>query len=568
VLRDLTRREILELDEDPRSPERGQYRFVQSLIREVAYSRLSRSDRVRLHLQVAAQFEAAGDVEAAGIVASHYTDAAASDPGDRELADRARHAIVAAAERAVSLHSHDQAITLYERAIDLAVSDVDKAHLQLDLADAFAQAGRYADGVDIARRALEVFEEVGDPQGVVIAATTAAAHLCTSFRADEAADLIVPVYERTPRSSDAVWANLASQTSRALMLATRSPESVEIVDSALPVMEALDLTEEIVETAINKGTALFNMGRWVEGTVILRGAADLAQRRDMTRAAMRAINNLATMAAADNRRDRSFTDEMERMLPRLGDLGWQVRTTVDAVQFNLDFGEFEEMRERLARARELSAATETNEYLEVERLRLECVVSSAEEAPTDELLRFIEPFMSTADPQLRSFAHLTKAEALLFAGRFGEVIPLVDSPLADPYPEVFDPGLVAGAWTADVEGLSHMEEVVADRFSRGRACRTLGLFIGATRAALVGDREAAVALFEEADELGREVTPPRQLALMNVAIARAAGLDHPLGHRAGSAAAGFFEEAGFRIYLELFADALPLRSEDSATAAG
>ena len=37
----LVRRELLELDIDPRSPERGQYGFVQALIREVAYSTLA-----------------------------------------------------------------------------------------------------------------------------------------------------------------------------------------------------------------------------------------------------------------------------------------------------------------------------------------------------------------------------------------------------------------------------------------------------------------------------------------------------------------------------------------------
>ena len=39
-LRALVRRELFDLEIDPRSPERGQYRFVQSLIREVAYGTL------------------------------------------------------------------------------------------------------------------------------------------------------------------------------------------------------------------------------------------------------------------------------------------------------------------------------------------------------------------------------------------------------------------------------------------------------------------------------------------------------------------------------------------------
>ena len=39
-LRALVHREILQLDTDPRSPERGQFGFTQALVREVAYSTL------------------------------------------------------------------------------------------------------------------------------------------------------------------------------------------------------------------------------------------------------------------------------------------------------------------------------------------------------------------------------------------------------------------------------------------------------------------------------------------------------------------------------------------------
>ena len=44
-LQRLMQLEILDIEDDPRSPERGQYTFVQSLIREVAYRRLGRQDR-------------------------------------------------------------------------------------------------------------------------------------------------------------------------------------------------------------------------------------------------------------------------------------------------------------------------------------------------------------------------------------------------------------------------------------------------------------------------------------------------------------------------------------------
>ena len=126
VLRALTRKELLVLDSDPRSPERGQYRFVQSLIREVAYGRLSRKDRASQHQLVAHYFENLGDQELAGAVASHYLqahEAASGTSAAEELAEHAIRALGAAAERAVALHNHRQAFTFLNDAITILGDD-------------------------------------------------------------------------------------------------------------------------------------------------------------------------------------------------------------------------------------------------------------------------------------------------------------------------------------------------------------------------------------------------------------------------------------------------------------
>ena len=65
-LRGLVTRDLLALDTDPRSPERGQYGFVQALIREVAYGTLSRKDRRTRHLAAARYFESLDEHELAG----------------------------------------------------------------------------------------------------------------------------------------------------------------------------------------------------------------------------------------------------------------------------------------------------------------------------------------------------------------------------------------------------------------------------------------------------------------------------------------------------------------------
>ena len=81
---------------DPRSPERGQYAFVQALIREVAYNTLAKRDRKVRHLAAARYFESLGTDELAGALAGHYLAAqgyAADGPEADALAAQARVAL-------------------------------------------------------------------------------------------------------------------------------------------------------------------------------------------------------------------------------------------------------------------------------------------------------------------------------------------------------------------------------------------------------------------------------------------------------------------------------------------
>ncbi|NIS37126.1 MAG: hypothetical protein GWO04_47490, partial [Actinobacteria bacterium] len=71
----LVRKELFSLNDDPRSPERGQYSFVQSVVREVAYGRISKGDRHAAHLRVAEYFESLDEPELAMAVASHLLSA-------------------------------------------------------------------------------------------------------------------------------------------------------------------------------------------------------------------------------------------------------------------------------------------------------------------------------------------------------------------------------------------------------------------------------------------------------------------------------------------------------------
>src|SRR5437899_5975758 len=84
LLAALVRKEVLGVQADPRSPERGQYGFLQDLVRHVAYETLSKRERRARHLAAAAHLSAAfaaDEDEVVEVIASHYLAAHEAGPG-------------------------------------------------------------------------------------------------------------------------------------------------------------------------------------------------------------------------------------------------------------------------------------------------------------------------------------------------------------------------------------------------------------------------------------------------------------------------------------------------------
>ncbi len=186
----LTRRQLLMPDNDPRSPERGQHRFVQALLREVAYQSLAKPDRRARHLAAARYFESLGEDELAGVLANHYLDAyrtSREGPEADAVAAQARIATLAAADRAISLHSHRQAISYLEQALTVTHDAAQRAAIH----ERIVVSSEYAGAVDIpadhGRQAMDAYREAGDEAGRLRAATLMARSLISFHLEDEAA---------------------------------------------------------------------------------------------------------------------------------------------------------------------------------------------------------------------------------------------------------------------------------------------------------------------------------------------------------------------------------------------
>ena len=152
---------------DPRSPERGQYRFVQSLIREVAYGTLAKRERRARHLAAARYFEALGEDELAGALASHYLaahEASAEGAEADAVAIQARLALTGAAERAATLGALDQAVSYLRQAIAITTDVGEQAQLHLRAAAAADAAALHTHAQALAATGIDLARSIGDLQ--------------------------------------------------------------------------------------------------------------------------------------------------------------------------------------------------------------------------------------------------------------------------------------------------------------------------------------------------------------------------------------------------------------------
>ena len=123
ILSSLARKEVFGVQADPRSPEHGQYGFLQDLLRKVAYETLAKADRKARHLAAAAFLEQAlTEQEVVEVVASHYLAAyeAAPDAADAAtIRTKAGEQLARAGERAASLGANEEAERYFAQAAEL-----------------------------------------------------------------------------------------------------------------------------------------------------------------------------------------------------------------------------------------------------------------------------------------------------------------------------------------------------------------------------------------------------------------------------------------------------------------
>lgn len=570
-LRRLVRLELLDLEDDPRSPERGQYRFVQSLIREVAYQRLNRRDRRSRHLAAAEYFQDFDDPELAGVLAGHLMGAYGASPEGTErdeLAARALQGLSEAASRAADLGSHIQAMSLLDTAIDLSVDDAQRAEFQLQAAGYANAQSAVERGLAYAEEARAYFDRVGDVSGIRRAVTAHSDILNSHYRSPEALAVVEPVFREMRVIDDEAAVRLAAEAARSYALVADPAPAVEAVDRLLPAASALELTEVTLDSLVTQATALARQGRVTESRVVFRGVAEVAEERGLLRVAGRALNNLASTVYVDDPQESiRLAERLAELTTRLGDFGWMLRNTFDTAGHYVTQGRYDDASAKLDLFEEDQLTGFWASWWDFGRALIDLRTGRAADA-FDRVMGELSLFDDETDPQLRPSLDQAKCQALKAMGRWDEAYAMaMQIDHLTTAVGIYE-AAQAAAWTHSLDRIEEVAKKFAENTDKGVLPDGLGLYIEAIRSALSRDRENAAHLFVELIDLFEPVAVEEDMAIIRTTFAMLVGQDNPAAARAAQLAYDWLTSTGTTCFFDVWADGLPDQSEMSTPAAG
>ncbi len=502
-MRGLVRRELFAHETDPRSPERGQYAFVQALIREVAYNTLAKKDRKTRHLAAARYFESLETDEIAAALAGHYLaarDNAADGPEADALAGQARLALRAAAGRAAALGSHEQAEAMYEQAISVTTDLEDKAEFLQLAGQSASSAGRHLRAEEYLRAAIAVQRTRGDRTGIARATTALGAALLNSFRTVEAIAVLEPAdREFAAYGSDPHMIAVGGQLARAFMLQEEPHRALEVADRVLASAERADLAEIIADTLVTKGSSLGSIGRTIEGLGAMAAGEALAETRGYPRTVLRScINSAAVYGVRDPMRAIEVVRRGLVIARRIGDRSKAIVLLMNGIPCALRMGEWPWALSEVDAA--LGEELEASDRVNLAAVAVSIRAMRGES--TRDLIAEIERLVGAdTDPALVASAQTAIGDEAFGSGRLADarqawhrVAEL--SPMN--LPDAFGRSAHAALWLGDASAARADLELIAGAAVHGPVIDADVLGIRAGLAALEGRPSEALALYREA----------------------------------------------------------------------
>jgi class 3 adenylate cyclase/tetratricopeptide (TPR) repeat protein len=329
LLTGMVRREVLGLQSDPRSPEQGQYTFLQDLLRHVAYETLPRRERREKHLAAAEHLAGTlGEDEVAEVFAAHLLDAYRLDPDApdaEQLRSKARQAVLQAGERAVALGAPGGAQRYFEQAAELAQLPVEKAEALVRAGEMAMRVSELEQADSAFEQAISLYEEVGDTHAAARAAGWLAATEAGLGHYEEAIDrmerALAVIGDDEP---DADLALLFARLGQLYFFHGNVQLASEHAERTLDLAEALELPEGLARGWNLRGLTLAGR-RPEEARGLFQQAYDMAMANDLFSLASSTTGQRSDLAFRQDRYADAigYLDGMLALARRIGHRGYE-----------------------------------------------------------------------------------------------------------------------------------------------------------------------------------------------------------------------------------------------------
>ena len=558
-LHSLARRELVARDVDPRSAERGQFAFVQSLVREVAYSTLARRDRKARHLAAARHFETLVDQELAGALAAHYLAAfrnATEGPEADALAAQARIALRAAGDRAIVLGAQEQALGFYRDALEVTSEPVDRAALLERAGTAASAAAFHEESERLLGGAIELLRAAGDRSGAARVTGSLAAAMFGRYRLDAALTLLEPAGgEFADLGEDPGYASLLGQLARFQMLRQVDfAAAVATADRALAIAERLDRVDIVADVLVTRGVALTSVGRAYEGIGCLETGLRLAERHGLLATEIRARTN---MGGPLTDRDPRAAFEVSRvgleLARRFGHRQGVSMLVGNASIGAVESGEWDFARTEIGTALGETASEEERIILLSFLVQLLVEGGANADAEIDEVERWLTAHVSDEPYLESSVSSMRSARALQRGGLAAASSNSLDGGRLDPYNAVasFSEATLLALIARDRERAEESLVALRATVSHAAIAQLVARAGGAGIAALDGQTDAARAGLLEAYAGLRDVGAARKQAITGLVMATLLDTGDAQVRAAITESRQLFERMGAGLWLAL-----------------
>jgi transcriptional regulator with XRE-family HTH domain/tetratricopeptide (TPR) repeat protein len=276
------------LVEDPEQGQIERYWFAHDLIRDVVEGDLSVGRQTLLHRRVAAALEQRLQQGGAAGQANHVNDRTLAQVAYHyaraDMLDQEARYLRLAGDHARRVYAHREAAQHYQELIaclDRLQMRREAAQARKDLAVEFAHIGRYTEAVETLAQAGVIYQALGDVESLaMVVADIASAHTNRGAVSAGLAELL-PIVENlsVSRPGEHEAATTLSPAIRAWLLGTlahlyfmdeRYDEALQTAEQSLEVAQATENSALIGRAHLERGVALFVLGRTPEAARILQ----------------------------------------------------------------------------------------------------------------------------------------------------------------------------------------------------------------------------------------------------------------------------------------------------------